>query len=96
VAAYLVVEVVVGDSALYDDYRKLVPSSLDAYAGSFVVRGGAAELLEGEGEPGRMVVIRFESSEQAKAWWDSDAYRPARALRQKAATTRMILVEGVV
>ena len=72
----------------------MVPSSLTAYGGRFVVRGGACETLEGSGQPKRMVVLEFASSQQARLWWHSAEYRDAKALRQRTATTEMILVEG--
>ena len=93
-AAYLVVEVEVKDPQRYEDYKAMVPPTVKAYGGKFLVRGGAAECLEGGPPPARMVVIEFPSVEQAKRWWDSDEYREARNLRQAIAETRLILVEG--
>ncbi len=93
-SAYIVVEVDVKDPERYADYRTMVPASLEAYGGKFLVRGGAVEKLEGDWEPSRFVVIEFDSVEQAKRWWDSDEYRQARNLRQETADTRMIVVEG--
>jgi uncharacterized protein (DUF1330 family) len=52
-------------------------------------------LLEGEQAPKRIVVLEFPTKEQANAWWSSEEYAPAKALRQRTSTTRMILVEGV-
>ena len=72
-----------------------VPASLEAYGGKFLVRGGAVEKLEGDWKPSRLVVLAFDSVEQAKRWWNSDEYREARDLRQASADTRMIVVEGV-
>ena len=94
-SAYIVVEVDVKDPERYADYRTMVPASLEAYGGKFLVRGGAVEKLEGDWEPSRFVVIEFDSVEQAKRWWDSDEYRQARNLRQETADTRMIVVEGI-
>jgi len=93
-AAYIVVEVDVKDPERYEDYRAMVPASLELYGGKFLVRGGAVEKLEGDWQPSRFVMIEFESVEQAKRWWDSDEYRPARDLRQETSDTRMIVVEG--
>ena len=93
-AAYLIVDVEVRDQAEYGEYRKLVPTSLLPYEGKFIVRGGATETLEGDWRPGRIVVIEFPTAERAKAWWSSAEYREAKAMRQRAASTRMILVEG--
>lgn len=92
--AYIIVDVQVTDSARYEDYKKLTPGSLVAFEGKFIVRGGQTETLEGDWNPGRIVVLEFPSMERAKAWWSSDGYAPAKALRQAASITRMIVVEG--
>jgi uncharacterized protein (DUF1330 family) len=94
-AAYIIVDVAIGDPVVYAEYRKLTPASIAAYGGRFVVRGGEVEGLEGDWTPGRIVVLEFENVARAKAWWSSPEYAPAKALRQKSAKTRMILVEGV-
>jgi uncharacterized protein (DUF1330 family) len=93
-AAYIIVEVDVHDPEQYEDYKKLTPGSLQPFDGKFIVRGGAAENLEGDWQPKRIVVLEFPSVERAKAWWASEGYAPAKALRQRTSTTRMIVVEG--
>ena len=94
--AYVIVELEITDAAGYDDYRKLVPPTVAAYDGRFVVRGGACETLEGSWRPQRMVVLEFPSVARAKQWWASVEYAEAKAMRQRTARTRMIVVEGVV
>jgi len=93
--AYVIVEVEVTDPAGYEDYKKQVPPSLAAYDGKFVVRGGKCETLEGRWQPQRIVVLEFPSLERAKLWWDSREYAAAKAVRQRAAKTKMIVVEGI-
>jgi len=93
-SAYIVAQVNVTDTGRYDDYRKMVPATLEQYGGRFLVRGGDVDKLEGEWNPSRLVVIEFDSAEQARAWWASQEYAPAKALRQQASLTGMILVEG--
>ena len=92
--AYIIVDVKVTDPLKYDAYKKLTPGSLVPYEGKFIVRGGETETLEGSWTPGRFVVIEFPSKEKAKAWWLSEGYAPAKALRQAASVTQMVLVEG--
>lgn len=94
-AAYIVVEVEVRDADRYETYKRMVPPTLAAYGGRFLVRGGEAETLEGGWEPKRVVILEFPSAERARAWWDSEEYAEAKALRQATAHTRMILVAGV-
>ncbi len=95
-AAYIIVDVEVQDPEKYtQQYAPGVPASLQKYGGRFVVRGGKTEVLEGGWQPHRVVVLEFPSAEQAKAWWASEEYGPLKQLRQEAARTQMILVEGV-
>jgi uncharacterized protein (DUF1330 family) len=93
--AYVIVEVDVENPLEYEEYKKLTPTTLDAYNGKFVVRGGHTETLEGEWKPDRIVVLEFPSVERAKEWWNSDIYTKAKVIRQRTATTKMIVVQGV-
>ena len=94
-AAYIIAEIEVLDAERYEDYKRLVPPTLAEYGGRFIVRGGAPETLEGDWSPSRVVILEFPSAEKAKEWWGSDAYAPAKALRQATANSQLILVEGV-
>jgi uncharacterized protein (DUF1330 family) len=95
VAAYVVVQITVHDPVTYERYRTLAPPSIAAYGGRYVVRGGRTETLEGSWQPVRLVILEFASAERARAWWDSPEYAAAKALRQSAANTEMLLVEGL-
>ena len=94
-SAYVIAEVEVTDPGKFEEYRKLVPPTIEAFGGRYVVRGGAIGSLEGGWQPKRMVVIEFGDAECAKAWHDSELYAPARALREASTNTRMIVVGGV-
>ncbi len=94
-SAYIIVDVKIHNSRAYEEYKKLTPASIAAYKGTFVVRGGVTESLEGDWEPGRIVIVEFPDLEKAKQWWNSTEYANAKLIRQGAATTKMILVEGL-
>jgi len=93
-AAYFIVDVEITDAAGFEEYRKLVPGTVEKYGGRFLVRGGQVEKLEGEWQPTRVVVLEFPSLEQAKRWYNSSEYREPKALRFRTANTNLILVEG--
>jgi uncharacterized protein (DUF1330 family) len=93
--AYVIVDIEVTDPVRYEEYKRLAHETVLAYGGRYVVRGGTAERLEGSWEPHRIVVLEFPDAERARAWWSSQEYRPAKALRAETATSDMILVEGV-
>jgi uncharacterized protein (DUF1330 family) len=95
VAAYIIVSIKVQDPVRYEAYKSMVPPSLAAYGGKFIVRGGKLETLEGGWSPERFVIIEFPSADQAKAWWGSTEYAEAKALRQATSVSEMIVVEGV-
>ena len=92
--AYVIVDVKIHDQSRYEDYKKLTPASLVPFDGKFIVRGGTTDTWEGAWDPGRSVIVEFPSMEKAKAWWPSSGYAPAKAIRQAASHTRMIVVEG--
>ncbi len=92
--AYVIVEVTIHNPAEYEDYKKLTPQSLKPFDGKFIVRGGKVGSLEGDWKPERIVVLEFPDADNAQAWWSSEEYAPAKALRQRTAHTKMILVPG--
>jgi len=95
-SAYVIVDVEIHNHEDYEEYKKLTPASIAAYDGSFKVRGGATEVLEGDWNPGRIVVLEFPNVERAKQWWSSSEYALAKSIRQRSAKTKMILVDCVV
>ncbi len=93
-AAYVIAEVEVTDPAGYKPYTELVPSTIALYGGRFLVRGGTAEVLEGDWPPLRRVIIEFPSMEAARAWWDSPEYAKPKSMRRAASRGRLVLLEG--
>ena len=93
-SAYVVVQIEVRDPEAFEEYRTLVSPTIVAYGGRYIVRGGKVETLEGDWNPSRFVMLEFDSVPQAKAWWSSEEYRVPKALRHKAASSQMIVVEG--
>ena len=94
-SAYFIVDIDIHDAAGLEEYRKQVPATITKYGGRFIVRGGKFEQLEGEWQPKRLVLLEFPSVEQARRWYDSEEYRPLKAMRLKASSSNLILVEGV-
>jgi len=95
VPTYIIADVHVTNPAEYEDYKRQTPASIAMYGGRFLVRGGHAENLEGDWQPNRVVVLEFPSVEQAKKWWGCAEYSPAKTIRHRSATSRLIVVEGV-
>ncbi len=95
-AAYLIAEIDVKDSARYDAYRREVPRLIAKHGGEYLVRGGTVEVLEGDRRPrGRVVVLRFTSLHAIRNLFEDPEYRPLRALRNEVATSDILAVEGI-
>lgn len=92
--AYVIAQVDVTDPEEYEQYRALVPPTLAQYGGEFIVRGGDMAVLEGDMPYPRVVVLKFDSMDAAKAWHASPEYAAAKAIRQSASDSLLIAVEG--
>jgi uncharacterized protein (DUF1330 family) len=93
--AYILLDVDVTDPDKYAEYAQQAPTTLAAYGGKYLVRGGAAESLEGGWQPKRLVVLEFPDLERATSWWTSEEYRAPKAMREAAAKSRTVIVQGV-
>lgn len=94
-SAYVIVEIAVHDPVGYEEYKKLAGSTVHAHRGKYIVRGGKTEVLEGDWQPKRIVILEFDSMDGAKEWLNCEEYREPRKMRHATARTNMILVEGV-
>ena len=92
--AYVIADIQVTDTAAYEPYRPLAAASIARFGGRFIARGGKVDLLEGEPEPERIVVIEFPDADTARRWYRSEEYQSALKIRQSASQGRVFLVEG--
>ena len=96
--AYVDAEITVTDPQAYEEDRKLVLPTVLAFGGQFLVRGGTRIQCEGVDDAHhdqmRTVILEFPSLSQAREWYDSPAYKEAKALRQAASQGRLFIVEG--
>jgi uncharacterized protein (DUF1330 family) len=92
--AYVVNEIVVTEPERFATYSSQVPAILAKYGGQYVVRGGAPERVDGPEPPERLVVLRFESREAARAWRGSPEYLAILPIREATSTSRVYIVDG--
>lgn len=93
-SAYVISEVEPVNQELFEKYRELAQAAVLKYGGSYIVRGGGIETVEGESSNRKMVIIRFPGMEAAHRWYRSAEYAGALDLSRKALKRRLILVEG--
>ena len=93
--AYIHANIEVLDPVKFDEYRVRVKDTIAAFSGRFLVRGGAAERLEGGGTVQRQVILEFPDMATLKAWYASPGYQPLIALRQSCSRGTLDAIEGV-
>jgi uncharacterized protein (DUF1330 family) len=96
VKAFVIAAETINDEALFSEYRKAVPATLEPFGGKFVVRGGNLNLLEGEWSHPRLVIIEFPSREAAEGWYKSPAYQKIIGLRHKSSAGNLVIAESQV
>ena len=94
-AAYVIAEIDIFDPATFEQYRSKDGPSIEKYGGSFIVRGGTTEKVEGHWDPKRVVIIEFANMERARQWYQSPEYHEVINLRHQSAHTNLIFVEGL-
>jgi uncharacterized protein (DUF1330 family) len=93
--AYAIIDI--GDIYDPDAFRTLVPmtpAAMSTFGGQVIVRTDNFTALDGI-PPNRLIVIRFESIEKAKAWDASAAQQEVDAIRIKSTKSRAFIAEGM-
>ena len=90
---YVIARANVTDAAAWGQYAAKTGEAIKKYGGKPLVRGGKAEVVEGECRS-RNVVLEFDSYEAARAYAFSPEYAEAKKLRQGAGMLDLIIVEG--
>ncbi len=85
-AVYFIVQYVVNDPAQYREYQQAAGGTVGEFGGELVAFDVAAQTIEGTPPGPQTVILKFESEQQARAWYTSPAYQ--LALPKRLAATR--------
>ena len=91
---YIVADIHVRDKEGFEKFREMALPVVEEYGAKILVRTPNAEAREGK-KPGVVVVFEFESIDQARKFYESEAYQAAKAVRDKACDTDLFLAEGI-
>jgi uncharacterized protein (DUF1330 family) len=94
--AFLVLEVRVAGCSTYEAYLQAVKPVLAAHGGRYIVQSREVAALTGSFEADAFNVMAFDSADQLRACFRSDAYLGLAPLRAGLQTVRTLLVEGSV
>jgi uncharacterized protein (DUF1330 family) len=94
-SAYIFASIEITDQEAFEDYRQRVAPIIAAYGGRYLVRGGSVQGLEGDMPASRLVIVEFPDMARLKAFYNSAEYQPVLAIRQRAARSCLLAIEGV-
>jgi uncharacterized protein (DUF1330 family) len=92
--AYLVAHIRVNDPEKFEEFKKLSGPAIADYGGRVLARNPSPDYREGELR-GLTIIIEFDDMAAAKSFYESEAYTAARSVRETAAETDLMLVEGL-
>ena len=95
-AAYLVVDTDLTDSTRYEDYKRLAKPIVEQHGGQYLARGGDITRKETDlWDPKRLVLIRFDSADQARRFYDSPEYQQVLQISKASARRTVVILEGL-
>ena len=91
--AFLIADIDVTDADVYREYRTANPDIVNKFGGRYIALGGEVEVLEGDWQPRRTVIIEFADMETLRAFYNSEEYAQLRPIRWRSADSRLVAIE---
>ena len=91
--ALLIADIDVKDPEAYAEYRTANPAIVNSFGGRYIALGGEIEVLEGDWQPRRTVVIEFPDMDAVRAFYNSPEYAELRKIRWRSADARLVAIE---
>lgn len=92
---YLIAQIEIADRNEYAKYEAGFVDIFKKYDGRVLGFDESPEVLEGEWDYTRTVLIEFPSEESALAWYRSDEYQALATHRFAASTANTVLIKGI-
>lgn len=90
----MMIDTEVFDQEVFAEFAPRIVEAVQAHGGRFLMRGGTAEVVEGDWTPNRVVVMEFDSFERARAFVRSPEYTSLNDLRSRCMHSQVVVVEG--
>ena len=94
-AAFFIAQYTVKDPTLYGEYSAGAGPTLAKYNGELVSFDVAAETVEGTSPGPQTVIIKFESVEAAKTWYNSEEYQAVVNKRLEATEGYSVIAQSM-
>ena len=95
-AAYLVVDTLLDNPELYEEYKRRARPIAEQFGGEYLARGGALTNKETDlWTPTRLVLVRFADAATASRFYDSPEYQEVLKISHQSARRTVTILEGV-
>ena len=94
-SAFVITDVEITDTSLYGQFLERVTSTVEAYGGKFVARGGELKVILGGWTPKRLAILEFHNVQQIHTWLESPEYTALDDIRSRSSNINMVVVEGL-
>lgn len=94
-AAYVIIDLNVFDIEHYLAYQQAMRPLLKAAGASYLARGGAFRVYDGDYQPRRLIVVEFPSLDAVDEFYESEGYQALESQRKACSSSRIIAVEGL-
>ena len=92
--AYLIAHIRVHDKEKFAEFAAMAGPSIAQHGGRVLAKGPHADHREGDLR-GNVMLIEFDNMEAAKTFYESEEYTAAKAIRQMAANTDLLMIDGI-
>ena len=94
-SGYVIAQLKVTNQENYKEYVAKVSEVVKKFDGEYLVRNGEHQVVEGEDNFPRIVIIKFPTYEKALEWYNSDEYKPVKDIRLHNSEGSNIIVKGL-
>jgi len=91
---YLILDFSIKNFSLFKEYIDKIPAFIKKHGGRYVVQGVEPEVMEGDWQPERVVVLEFPNKAMAKNFLADPEAQPLFSTRHNSTESKLILVEG--
>ncbi|MFJ4156227.1 DUF1330 domain-containing protein [Pseudomonas sp. NPDC089752] len=92
---YLYAELKIHDEGdFYNRYMHAVKPMLEKWGATFIVATDSLDILEGDREVARVIILEFSSLVKARDFYYSDEYQSIIGLRLKSSSAHLYIMEG--
>jgi uncharacterized protein (DUF1330 family) len=94
-SGYVIAQLKVTNREKYKEYVSQVSEVVKKFGGEYLVRNGEYQVVEGEDNFPRIVIIKFPTYEKALEWYNSDEYKPVKDIRLANSEGSNIIIRGI-